>query len=106
MRFHWKTALAAASILLLIGAGCEANVKQSTTVDTGADQSEGMMKDEGDKMDGDSLDASVDASIDAALNDVDADASTSSEADSDVDAVNNDGAELDAYGKAYDKNEL
>jgi hypothetical protein len=101
---RWKRWLGAASILLLAGAGCRADVGQETTVETGAGETE----DDG-RMGVDApLDfrGSADAAADAMLEEAEADAMLEYEEGNDADVVTDDAAELDAYGKAYVQSEL
>lgn len=104
---QWKRWVGAAAVLLLVGAGCEANVRQDAALDTGTS---GEVKEDGQaKIELDaSANAEVDAddAVDAALKEADGDAMIEFEEGSDADVVTNDKAEVDAYGKAYDKSQL
>jgi len=105
---QWKRWLGAAAVLLLIGAGCQAAVKPEASLEGGADLS-GEMQDDGKvHVDTDattSIDADIDADVDDALKESDADAAAGAEEESDADVMNNDAAELNAYGQAYVESE-
>ncbi|HJV32546.1 MAG TPA: hypothetical protein VJ694_00815 [Patescibacteria group bacterium] len=104
---QWKRWLGAAAVLLLVGAGCEADVGRYAPVDSGTSgesQDEGQAKIEADASA--SADVDVDDVVDEALKESDADAMIEYEEGSDADVVTDDKAELDAYGKAYDKSQL
>lgn len=100
----WKRWLGAASVLLLAGAGCQADVRQEATVETGAGETE----DDG-RMEIDAsldLQGSADAAVDAMLAEVEADSMLEFEEGNDAAVVTDDAAELDAYGNAYVQSEL
>lgn len=101
MAGNWKSLLASASVLLLVGAGCAVSDEQKASIGTstevGSDTSEA--KDV-------SLEASADAALDAAMKEVDASTKEELKENSDAEIIVNDSAELNAYGKAYDQNEL
>jgi hypothetical protein len=101
MTGNWKSWLASASILLLVGAGCAGYGDQSTGLDEGADIKTAVE----DAKDA-SLDASADAALDAALREVDASTNAELKENSDAEIVTNDSTELNSYGKSYDQNEL
>ena len=104
---QWKRWIGAAAVLLLVGAGCEANVRQDANVETGTS---GETQDEGGaKIDIDassSVDAEIDATVDAALKEEDADSKEALDENSDADVLNNDSAELNAYGQTYVESEV
>jgi hypothetical protein len=106
----WKRWLGAAAVLLLAGAGCQAATRQDASLDAGADVS-GETQDNG-KVDVDvdagassSIESDADAAVDAAIGESDADADVSDEEDADADVMNNDSAELNAYGQTYVESE-
>ena len=103
---QWKRWLGAAAVLLLVGAGCEASVQPDASLDIKADVS-GETRENG-KADGDassSLELETDAAIDAAIGESEADADAALEESSDADLIDNDSAELNAYGKTYVESE-
>lgn len=106
---QWKRWVGAAAVLLLVGAGCQASVQPEASVDAGAGAA-GETEDDGtvriDVSASSSVDAEVDAAIDAALGESDADAATEIEGNSDADVVNDDSAELNAYGQTYVESEI
>lgn len=101
MRGNWKSWLASASVLLLVGAGCAAlgEPKQPTNEGSNSGAESEDSKDV-------SLDAAVDAALDAALVEVDSSTSEELKENADAEIIMNDSAELNAYGQAYDQNEL
>jgi hypothetical protein len=106
---QWKRWIGAAAVLLLVGAGCKANVQPEASVDAGAGAT-GETEDDGtmqvDVSASSSVDAEIDAAVDAALGESDADAATEIEGNSDADVMNNDSAELNAYGQTYVESEI
>jgi len=107
----WKRWLGAATVLLLVGAGCAPAARQERSTETSSETKGGMMDDgmKGSEADIDAsatLDESVDVAADAALKEADADAMLEFEEGTDATLIENDNAELDAYGKAYDKSQL
>lgn len=103
MARNWKYWLAAAPVLLTIGAGCVAAVPQGASVRTGAEapSQEGAVN---VKLEAEADD--VDAAVDAALKEADAEASVSTEENADAGVVSDDSAELNAYGQAYEPSKL
>lgn len=103
MARDWKSWLASASVLLLVGAGCAGSVDQNASLEaeTGV-EAEDDSKAEG----GASLNASVDAAVDAAFAEVDASSKQELEENDDAEIVGNDSAELKAYGNTYVESEL
>ena|SRR5688572_14246791 len=101
---QWKRWLGAAAVLLLMGAGCQSTAQPEASLDFEADVS-GEMEDDGKvNVDADassSLEMEADAAVDAALGESDADAAAELEGNSDADVVENDAAELNAYGQTY-----
>lgn len=100
---QWKSWLAAAAVLLTVGAGCAGTVRQDAKVETGgerADDSRAPIEAEA------TFEASVDAAVDAALGESDADAKAEQEESSDANEIGNDSAELNAYGQSYVEAEL
>lgn len=110
MARKFKYWLAAASVLLMVGAGCETGVQQSASVETGAESgaqapSEGAGADI--KVEAKTgVEADADATVDAALKEVDDETAASMEENADANVVNNDNVELNAYGQAYDQSQL
>ena len=106
---QWKRWLGAAAVLLLVGAGCEAKVRQEAPAEAGADVT-GETQDDGQAMvDAESssdTEVTADAAVDAMLKEAEEDAMNEYEEGSDADVILNDKAELDAYGNAYDKSQL
>jgi hypothetical protein len=112
MNQQWKRWLGAAAVLLLVGAGCEGQVQQEADMNVGADVS-GEIEDDGtNQVDPaapavtSEIDADIDAAVDAALGESSADADISLEGDADADVLNNDSAELNAYGSTYVESEI
>src|SRR5690349_499305 len=105
---QWKRWLGAAAVLLLVGAGCQGTVQPDAALDIDADVS-GELQDDGQMMidasGTTSLDAEADAAVDAALRESDEDAKDLDES-SDADVIENDSAELNAYGQTYVESEL
>ncbi|MFA5854287.1 MAG: hypothetical protein WC866_04345 [Patescibacteria group bacterium] len=101
MTRNWKSWLASASVLLLVGAGCAGYDDQSATPEKSKND-----KTEVETTKDSSLDASVDAGLEAAFGEVDASTKEELKENSDAEIITNDSAELNAYGKAYDQNEL
>lgn len=96
-----------AAVVLLAGAGCQADVQQEASLETGTETQEETQDDGRTGIDAEaSLEASVDVAADAILTEAEADAMVEYEEGNDADVVGNDGAELDAYGKAYVQSEL
>ena len=90
---QWKRWLGAAAVLLLAGAGCQATTPQDYSQDfSGESEDDGQMKIDAAT----GLEAEADAAIDAALG----------ESEGDADVVNNDSAELNAYGQTYVESEI
>ena len=88
--------LAAASVLLLVGAGCPqaARVDVSTKVGAPGAAEQGEEKSE--------VDASADAFIEAAAEEQKA----AEEEEKDAESIDATSAEIEAYGQTYDKNEF
>ncbi|WKZ28838.1 MAG: hypothetical protein QY323_04900 [Patescibacteria group bacterium] len=101
MVHNWKSWLASASVLLLVGAGCAGSVDQKASLEAETGMEAGEKTGEGA-----SLDASVDAAVDAALAEIDASTRMELEENQDADVVANDDAELKAYGNTYVESEL
>lgn len=100
---QWKRWLGAAAVLLLVGAGCQAEVQQEASLDQEAGEA-GETQAETESAT--SLDLEADAAIDAALGESEADADAALEGNSDADVMNNDAAELNAYGQTYVESEI
>ncbi len=100
---NWKSWLASASVLLLVGAGCAGSVDQNASLEaeTGAKAGDDL-KVEG----GASLDSSVDAAVNAAFAEVEASTKRELEENTDAEIITNDSAELNAYGNTYVESEL
>lgn len=95
----WKTWLSAASVLLLVGAGC------AGTADIGAGvQSEASGTAEEGKMMAPKTDA--DAAVDAYLEGAMEENAAAESEDADAQLYNSTDAEVNAYGNTYDKSEL
>ena len=107
---QWKRWFGAATVLLLMGAGCQATSQPDASLDAEADVSGGEMEDDGKvKVDTgatSSLEMEADAAVDAALGESDADAAVEMEGNSDADLLDNDSAELNAYGQTYVESEI
>jgi len=100
---QWKRWLGAAAVLLLAGAGCQATTPQDYSQDfSGESEDDGQMKIDAAT----GLEAEADAAIDAALGESEGDADAALEENSDADVVNNDSAELNAYGQTYVESEI
>lgn len=95
MARDWKSWLASASLLLLVGAGCAGSADQKASMEAG-------MKAE----DGASLEVTVDANVDAALAEVESSTKSELDENSDTEIVTGDSSELNAYGNAYAESEL
>lgn len=114
MTRKWKYWLAAASVLLMVGAGCTGEVQQGASVQTGAQTGEENGTPAPAGQEGANLnvqanagvDADVDTTVDSALKEADDETSASLEEGADANVVGNDSAELNAYGQAYDQSQL
>lgn len=103
MTHQWKSWLAAAAVLLTVGAGCVGTVTQDANVEVGGEQADdGRMPIEAEA----TFEASADAAVDAALGEADMDAKAEQEESSDANEVGNDSSELNAYGQSYVESEL
>lgn len=97
----WKYWLSAAAALLMVGAGCGEAVRQQAALEGRPPQLEvktGTGTDVAGQARGK---VDVDAVVDAAVKESDDDASASMEAGDEAGALNDDSAELNAYGQAY-----
>ena len=106
----WKTWLAAGATLLLVGAGCATGVQ--TGIESGASSpaaaptgSAGQQPAAQGSGSGD-VSADADAAVNAALKQNQDETSASMEESSDADVINNDSADLNAYGQSYDQSQL
>src|SRR5512135_1337636 len=97
--------LAAASVLLMVGAGCTSELQQGASLQTG---SETGMQAPSPEAPGTKVEAKSDAdvAVDSALKEADDETAASMEENADANVVSNDSAELNAYGQAYDQSQL
>jgi hypothetical protein len=107
MERTWKYWLSAAAVLLMVGAGCGETVQQQSSLEgqtqspqavVHTDTNAGTDAKTGAQAQGT---VNVDTAVDAAIKESDDDASASMEANGDADVLNNDSADLNAYGQAY-----
>lgn len=98
---RWKSWLAAASALLLVGAGCPqtARIEIKTGVEAPAGAEKAGKENGGAKSE---VDASADAFIGAAADEN----AAAEEEEKDASSLDATSAEINAYGQTYDKNEF
>lgn len=113
MKRTWKYWLAAGSLLLTLGAGCAADVKQDAGSGKGTESTGNQGVPAG--AEGSSTDTSmkpgakgddIDAAVDAAIKEADDQTSADMQENADANVVTNDSSELNAYGQAYDPSKL
>lgn len=98
--------LAAASVLLMVGAGCTTEVQPSASVQTGAETGMQAPPQEAPTTAKVEAKSDVDIAVDSALKQVDDETAASMQENADANVVSNDSAELNAYGQAYDQSQL
>ena len=96
-----KSLLAAATVLLMVGAGCtqSGSVTSDASVETGSEMKNGEKASGG-------AGADVDAAADAYLGAASEDKASADAEDADAQLYNSTDAEVNAYGSTYDKSEL
>lgn len=111
MERKWKYWLSAAAVLLLVGAGCGETVQQQSSLEEQARPPQAENDAQAGADDGTKTEVQAEGNVDidtvtdAAIKEADDDASASMEANGDADVMNNDSAELNAYGQAYVESE-
>jgi hypothetical protein len=104
MKHGFKALLAAASALLLVGGGCAVQPEADLTGGVQVETETGAMVKEDEKMvkPRSDVDAAVDVYLDASAEEQ----SALSAEEGDASAVTSADAEVEAYGKVYDKSEF